>query len=171
MKKLIMCALLACSSVVFAADQAAATASVDKIAFVDGAKIIAKYEPQIDGKLQKEFKDQQDKLMTLQKQLVDQSDKYKRDAATMSPEEVKTLQASFEKNQADFQKMSNDFNQKRSARANEELEKLLAQVRDASSSVAGKEGYSIVLQRGAALFVKNAGADITDKVLAMVQYK
>ena len=166
-----MCALLACSTVVFAADTAATAAATDKIAFVDGAKIISKYEPQIDGKLQKEFKDQQDKLMTLQKQLVDQSDKYKRDSATMSPDEVKTLQASFEKNQADFQKMSNDFNQKRSARANEELEKLLAQVRDASSSVATKDGYTIVLQRGAALYVKNASADITDKVLAMVQYK
>ncbi|MFI4956870.1 MAG: OmpH family outer membrane protein [Gammaproteobacteria bacterium] len=167
MKKLIMCALLACSSVVFAADQVA----VDKIAFVDGAKIIAKYEPQIDGKLQKEFKDQQDKLMALQKQLVDQNDKYKRDSATMSPDEVKTLQSSFEKNQADFQKMSNDFNQKRSTRANEELEKLLAQVRDASSTAAAKEGFTIVLQRGAALYVKNAGSDITDKVLALVQYK
>lgn len=166
-KKLIMCALLACCSVAFAAD----AVSQDKIAFVDGAKVIAKYEPQIDGKLQKEFKDSQDKLVALQKKLVDQNDKYKRDAATMSPEEVKTLQASFEKDQAEFQRLSAEMNQKRSARANEELEKLLALVRDASSQAAGKAGYTIVLQRGAALYVKNAGADITDQVLAAVQYK
>ena len=167
MKKLIMCALLACCSVAFAADQVVA----DKIAFVDGAKIIAKYEPQIDGKLQKEFKDSQDKLMALQKQLVDENDKYKRDSATMTPAEVKTLQASFEKNQADFQRLSAEMNQKRGARANEELEKLLSMVRDASSTAASKEGYTIVLQRGAALYVKNTGTDITDKVLALVQYK
>lgn len=168
MKKLLMCALLACASVAFAAD---AVSPTDKIAFVDGAKIIAKYEPQIDGKLQKEFKDSQDKLVALQKKLVDQNDKYKRDAATMSPDEVKALQASFEKDQAEFQQLNAEMNQKRGARANEELEKLLAMVRDASSQAAAKGGYSIVLQRGAALYVKNAGSDITDQVLSAVQYK
>lgn len=167
MKKLLMCAVLACASVAFAADVSGA----DKIAFVDGAKIIAKYEPQIDGKLQKEFKDQQDKVVALQKKLVDQNDKYQRDSATMSPDQVKELRASFEKDQAEFQRLSAELNQKRSARANEELEKLLALVRDASSQAASKGGYTIVLQRGAALYVKNAGSDITDQVLASVQYK
>jgi outer membrane protein len=145
--------------------------AAEKIGFIDGAKIIAKFEPQIDSKLQKEFKPAQDKIVALQKQLVDDNDKYKRDAATMSPEQVKDLQASFEKNQAEFQRLSTEFNQKRGARANEELEKLLTQVRDAASKIADKEGYTIVLQRGAAIFVKDAGTDITDKILPMVQYK
>lgn len=168
MKKLLMCALLACASLAFAADT---MQPADKIAFVDGAKIIEKYEPQIDTKLQKEFKDQQDKIVALQKKLVDQNDKYKRDSATMSPDQVKTLQTSFEKDQTEFQRLSSELSQKRNARANEELEKLLAMVRDASSQVATKGGYSIVLQRGAALYVKNASSDITDQVLAGLQYK
>jgi outer membrane protein len=156
--------LLIVSPVAFAADTA-------KIGFVDGAKIIAKYEPQIDSKLQQEFKTTTDKLSALQKQLVEENDKYKRDAATMSPDQMKTLQASFEKNQAEFQRLSAELNQKRSARANEELEKLLAQVRDASSKVSAKDGYTLILQRGAAIYVKDNSTDITDKVLALVQYK
>ncbi len=165
MNKLIVCLsalLLSFSSVVFAAD---------KVGFVDGAKIIAKFEPQIESKLQKEFQATQDKLVALQKQLMADNDKYKRDAATMSPDQVKTLQASFEKNQAEFQKMSADLNQKRGTRANEELEKLLTQVREATTKIAGTDGYTIVLQRGAAIYVKDANTDITDKVLAVVKYQ
>ncbi len=145
--------------------------TADKIGFIDGAKIIAKYEPQIDTKLQKEFKETQDKLTALQKELVSENDKYKRDAATMSPDQVKALQASFEKNQAEFQRLSADLNQKRATRANEELEKLLAQVRDATSKIADKAGYTIILQRGAAIYVKDGATDLTDQILPLVQYK
>jgi Skp family chaperone for outer membrane proteins len=67
--------------------------------------------------------------------------------------------------------MSADLNQKRGARANEELEKLLTQVRDATTKIAGTDGYTIVLQRGAAIYVKDASTDITDKVLTMVKYQ
>ena len=153
---------LSFSSVVLAAD---------KVGFVDGSKVIGKYEKQIEAKLQKEFQATQDKVVALQKQLMADNDKYKRDAATMSPDQVKALQASFEKSQTEFQRMSTELTQKRAARANEELEKLLEQVRKATTAVADKDGYTVVLQRGAAIYVKDANTDITDKVLAQVQYQ
>jgi outer membrane protein len=148
-----------------------ALAAEMKIGFVDGNKIIQKYEPQIDAKLQDEFKGTQDKIVALQKKLVEQSDKYKRDSAVMSEADLNALKKDFDKNQNDFQQLSSDYNQKRSARANEELNKLLEAVKVASKAVAGKAGYTIILQRGAAIYIDNESADITDEVLKQLSYK
>jgi len=148
-----------------------AIAADAKIAFVDGNKIIQKYEPQIDAKLQDEFKASQEKIVSLQKKLVEQSDKYKLDAAVMSEAELAALKKDFEKNQADFQRLSADYNQKRGARGNEELNKLLEDVKNVSKSVSAKEGYTLVLQRGAAIYISNEADDITDKVMKQLSYK
>lgn len=148
-----------------------ALAADTKIAFIDGNKIIQKYEPQIDAKLQDEFKASQEKIVSLQKKLVEQSDKYKLDAAVMSEAELAALKKDFEKNQADFQRLSSEYNQKRGARGNEELNKLLEDVKNAAKNLSAKEGYNIVLQRGAAIYLSNEADDITDKVMKLLSYK
>lgn len=142
-----------------------------KIGFIDGNKIIQKYEPQIDAKLQDEFKSSQEQIVALQKKLVEQNDKYKLDAAVMSEAEVAALKKDFEKNQADFQRLSADYNQKRGARGNEELSKLLDQVKTAAKSIADKDGYTMILQRGAAIYINNESSDITDQVMKQLSYK
>lgn len=141
------------------------------IAFVDGGLIIQKYQPQIDAKLQEEFKAREDKLVELQKKLVGYSERYNRDAAIMSQEEVQKLEKEFGDEQQQFQKLSNEFNQKRQKRANEELERLLDNVKDVSGTIAKKQGYDIVLQRGAAIFIENEKADITEAVMKQLTYK
>jgi outer membrane protein len=148
-----------------------AIAADTKIGFIDGNKIIQKYEPQIDAKLQDEFKASQEKIVSLQKKLVEQSDKYKLDSAVMSEAELAALKKDFEKNQADFQRLSADYNQKRGARGNEELNKLLEDVKNAAKGIAAKEGYGIILQRGAAVYITNEADDITDKVMKQLSYK
>jgi len=151
------------ANTVFAADV--------KIGFIDGNKIIAKYEPQIDAKLQDEFKAPQEKIVALQKKLMEESDKFKKDSAVMSEADLNTLKSSFEKNQAEFQRLSADYNQKRTARGNDELNKLLDNVKAVTKTVASKAGYTIVLQRGAALYVDNEASDITDEVMKQLSYK
>jgi outer membrane protein len=148
-----------------------AFAADTKIGFIDGNKIIQKYEPQIDAKLQDEFKSSQEKIVALQKKLVEESDKYKKDAAVMSEAYLATLKSNFEKNQAEFQRLSADYNQKRGARGNEELNKLLDNVKAAAKNVAAKGGYTIVLQRGAAIYIDNESYDITDEVMKQLSYK
>jgi outer membrane protein len=148
-----------------------AFAADNKIGFIDGNKIIQKYEPQIDAKLQDEFKVSQEKIVALQKKLVEESDKYKKDAAVMSEADLATLKTNFEKNQADFQRLSADYNQKRGARGNEELNKLLENVKAVAKTVASKAGYTIILQRGAAIYVENESSDITDEVMKQLSYK
>jgi outer membrane protein len=142
-----------------------------KIGFIDGNKIIAKYEPIIDAKLQDEFKPQQEKIVALQKKLMEESDKFKKDSAVMSEADITTLKNSFEKNQAEFQRLNADYNQKRTTRGNDELNKLLDNVKAVTKTVASKAGYSLVLQRGAAIYVENESADITDEVMKQLSYK
>lgn len=143
----------------------------DSIAFIDGARIIEKYEPIIDTKLQDEFKKQQDKIVSLQNKLVEQSEQYNRDAAVMSDEEVAEMQANFEKNQMEFQRLSTEFNQQRAVRGNQELEKLLEQVQDAAEKIAKKQEYNVVLQKGAAIYFSDKKADITDEVMDNIKFK
>lgn len=161
--------LLLASVMAFGAQSALAAET--KIGFVDGNKIIQKYEPQIDAKLQDEFKASQEKIVALQKKLVEQSEKYKKDAAVMSESDVTALKADFEKNQAEFQRLNADYNQKRGARGNEELNKLLESVKVAAKTVSTKGGYTIILQRGAAIYIDNESADITDEVMKLLSYK
>lgn len=142
-----------------------------KLGYIDGSKIIAKYEPMVDAKLNTEFKAKQDALTALQKKLVEQSDKYNRDAAVMSEDDKKKMQASFAKDQADFQRMSGDLNKARGDRGNQELEKLLAQVKTASADIAKKMGYTAVLQRAAAIYISDETADITEQVMTKLDYK
>lgn len=163
MKKLALVCVLALVSVGAMADT--------KLGFIDGSKIIAKYEPIVDAKLNTEFKVKQDAAAALQKKLVEQSDKYNRDAAVMSDDDKKKMQASFAKDQADFQRMSADLNKARGDRGNQELEKLLAQVKAASADIAKKMGYTAVLQRAAAIYVADETTDITDQVMAKLDYK
>lgn len=163
MKKLALVCVLALVSVGAMADT--------KLGFIDGSKIIAKYEPIVDAKLNTEFKAKQDAAAALQKKLVEQSDKYNRDAAVMSDDDKKKMQASFAKDQADFQRMSADLNKARGDRGNQELEKLLAQVKAASADIAKKMGYTAVLQRAAAIYVADETTDITDQVMAKLDYK
>lgn len=142
-----------------------------KLAFIDGSKIIAKYEPIVDTKLNTEFKTKQDALTALQKKLVEQSDKYNRDSAVMSDEDKKKMQETFSKDQTDYQRQSADLNKARGERGNQELEKLLAQVKAASSDIAKKAGYAVVLQRAAAIYIADESTDITDQVMAKLDYK
>lgn len=150
---------------------AMAADAVTKIGYIDGSKVIAKYEPAIDSKLNAEFKSKQDALTALQKKLVDQSDKYNRDSAVMSDEDKKKMQDAFSKDQADYQRMGSDLNKARTDRGNQELEKLLAQVKSVSADIAKKAGYTVILQRAAALYIVDDTADITDQVMSKLDYK
>lgn len=157
--------------VILAQTAFAADATNNKIAFIDGAVIIQKYEPEIDAKLQDEFKSTQSKLVDLQKKLVEKTEKYNRDAAVMSEDELADLQKTFEKEQAEYQRLNADYNQKRALRGNEEIEKLLEDVKNTAKKIADKHGYTIVLQKGAAIYIENNNSDITSEVMKQLSYK
>jgi outer membrane protein len=142
-----------------------------KIAYVDGARVIQKYEPIIDAKLQDEFKKDQDIIVALQKALLEQSEKFNRDAAVMSDEEVDQMQKQFEKDQAEFQRLNAEYNQKRAQAGSKELEKLIADLENAAEKIAKKEGYTVVMQKGVVIYTQDKKADITDEVMSNIKYK
>jgi outer membrane protein len=154
-------------AVIFCSYSAFATSS---IGFIDGTAIIKKYEGSIEDKLRGEFKDKADNLTKMQKQLVDSTETYTRDSAMMSDQEKASFQQNFEKQQMEFQKLSNELNQQRMKRGNEELEKLLETVKSAAQKVASEKKFDIVLQSGAALYYDKS-LDITQDVLAQLDKK
>lgn len=162
LKRFLVVAVMFCSFAAFA--------DAGKIAFVDGTAIMKKYEGTIESKLKTEFKDKEENLIKLQKQLVDSTETYTRDSAMMSNEEKLAFQQTFEKNQMEFQKLSAELNQQRGKRGNEELEKLLATVKTAAQKVAADKKYDVVLQSGAALYFNNS-LDITQDVLTQLDKK
>ena len=162
LKRSLVLAVMLCSFV--------GLAQASTVAFVDGTAIMKKYEGSIESKLKTEFKGKEESLTKLQKQLVDSTETYTRDSAMMSNEEKLAFQQNFEKQQMEFQKLSAEFNQERMKRGNEELEKLLAQVKTAAQKVATDKKYDIVLQSGAALYFSNS-LDITQDVLAQIDKK
>ncbi len=162
LKRFLLVAVMLCSYVGFA--------QASTIAFIDGTAVMKKYEGTIESKLKTEFTSKEESLTKMQKQLVDSTETYTRDSAMMSNDEKLAFQQNFEKQQMEFQKLSAEFNQQRMKRGNEELEKLLAQVKTAAQKVAKDKKYDIVLQSGAALYFDNS-LDITQDVLAQLDKK
>ena len=141
-----------------------------KTAFVDGNQIMQQYEPIIEKKLRKEFTDQEDKLTEAQQSLLEKSQRFNRDAAILTDREKADLQTAFEKEQTAFQKRSAEYNQARTKRANEELQKLLDEVRGIVAGMAKTSKYDVVFQRGAAVYYPQQ-SDITGEVMKQIKYK
>jgi outer membrane protein len=163
-KLLVSISAMLFSYAVFAADAA------PKIAFIDGTAIMKKYEGTIESQIADEFKSEQAELDKLQKNLVAEGETYARDSAMMSDTEKLAFQQNFEKQQMELQKLGTAFNQKRMKRGNEELEKLLKKVEAVVKTVATKEQYNVVFQKGAALYADES-YDITKEVLAELDKK
>ena len=141
-----------------------------KIAFVDGNEIIQKYQPAIDDKLKKEFKDREASIVALQEELKKLDEKLRRDNAILSASELKNLQRDFQTKEREFQRQGSAFNEDITMRGNQELQALVQQVQNVVSDVAKANNYEVVLQRGAAVYFDNK-YDITPMVLKQLDAK
>ena len=145
-------------------------AASTNIAFLDGSQIVQQYEPQIETALKAEFEAQQKSLMQMQEQLIKESEDYKRDSAILSAEEKAKKQTAFEEKQREFMRLSNNFNEQKTLRSNQELQTLLDAVKEVVEKIAVENGYDVVLQRGAAVYA-NEKYDITSKVMDSLKDK
>lgn len=147
----------------------AAQAKDYSIAIVDGNQIMQEFQPGIDAKLKKEFKARQDKLIGMQTELQQTSEKLNRDSSVIAEADLKKQQEKFIEKQKEFQKLSYDFNEAVNKRGNEEMQKLVDRVKNVID-VVGKDGkYDLVLQKGAVMYSSDNNTNITAQVISKLK--
>ena len=157
-------------------EQAAATTTATatssssnvSIAVVDGNLVFQKFQPAIEEELKKEFKDEQQKLMKMQEDLQKMSEQLDKESSIMSASEVEAMQQKFAEKQMEFQQLSVQYSETYNERGNEEFQKLIEKVQAAAKDLATKNGYTLVIQRGAVLYADDK-YDITDALVKEIE--
>ncbi|MCU7937724.1 MAG: OmpH family outer membrane protein [gamma proteobacterium symbiont of Bathyaustriella thionipta] len=140
-----------------------------KIAFVNQAKLLQK-APQAESarnKLQKEFSKRDKSLVSLQKQIIKNEEKLKKDAAILSSAELNKLKRKIILLRRDLERDKLAFKEDVSIRQNEELVKLQKSVLKSIQAIAQKEKYDLIISEGVIYASKQI--DITDKILAQLK--
>jgi outer membrane protein len=119
---------------------------------------------QISKSLKAEFGDRVAEVQKMQEEMRSLVEKQQRDGALMSDSQKTELVRKMESLKSEFQLKGKALDEDMRRRQGEEQNKLLVQVQKAINTIAGKEKYDMVLQRGAVIFVKPE-ADISSKVV------
>ncbi|AZG75211.1 OmpH family outer membrane protein [Shewanella livingstonensis] len=141
-------------------------AQAEKLAVVDMGEVFEQLpqREQISKSLKAEFGDRVAEVQKMQEEMRSLVEKQQRDGALMSDTQKTELVRKMESLKSEFQLKGKALDEDMRRRQGEEQNKLLVQVQKAINTIAGKEKYDMVLQRGAVIFVKPE-ADISSKVV------
>ncbi|GGB62073.1 molecular chaperone Skp [Shewanella litoralis] len=141
-------------------------AHAEKIAVVDMGEVFEQLpqREQISKSLKAEFGDRVAEVQKMQEEMRSLVEKQQRDGALMSDTQKTELVRKMDSLKSEFQLKGKALDEDMRRRQGEEQNKLLVQVQKAINTIAGKENYDLVLQRGAVIFVKPE-ADISGKVV------
>lgn len=114
------------------------------------------------AKLEQEFSKREKELLDQGNTLKAASDKFEREAPTLSESQRVTRQKSLVEQDRDFQRKRREFQEDLNSRKNEELQQVLERANRVVKQVAEQEKYDVILQE--AVYI-NPKFDITDKVL------
>ncbi|UAA39714.1 OmpH family outer membrane protein [Paraneptunicella aestuarii] len=121
----------------------------------------------IQQDITEEFKDQTEELKTLEGDLKFNMEKHKRDAATMSEKEMKTLEEKILKQRQEYAEKGQALQQKMQGRFGEERNKLMALIKQTIDAIAADEKYDIILNAGAVVYIDES-QDLSRKVVERV---
>ena len=113
-------------------------------------------------KLEQEFGKREKELNDVAAQLKTLSDKYEREAPTLSETQRATRQKQLVDQDRDFQRKRREFQEDLNARKNEELQQVIERANRVVKALAEAEKYDLVLQE--AVYI-NPKHDITEKVI------
>ena len=147
-----------------AAVPAAAQAQSLKAGFVNTDRIFREADSAkaAQAKLEQEFSKRDKEMQDLSKALKAASDKFERDAPTMSESQRQARQRQLADQDRDLQRKNREFQEDLNARKNEELAQVLDKANRIIKTMAETENYDVILQE--AVYV-NPKLDITDKVI------
>ena len=128
-----------------------------RIGFVNSDRMLREAEPAkaAQAKLEQEFSRREKELNDAGNALRAASEKFERDAPTLSESQVL-------EQDREFQRKSREFQEDLNARRNEELQAVLDRANRVVKQVAEAEKYDVILQEAVYL---NPQLDITDKVI------
>ncbi|MCT7940384.1 OmpH family outer membrane protein [Shewanella holmiensis] len=141
-------------------------AHAEKIAVVDMGEVFEQLpqREQISKSLKVEFGDRVAEVQKMQEEMRSMVEKQQRDGALMSDTQKTDMVRKMESLKSEFQLKGKALDEDMRRRQGEEQNKLLVQVQKVINTIAEKEKYDMVLQRGAVIFVK-PDADISGKVV------
>lgn len=113
-------------------------------------------------KLEQEFGKREKDLNDVASQLKTLSDKFEREAPTLSESQRTTRQKQLVDQDRDFQRKRREFQEDLNSRKNEELQQVIERANRVVKTLAEAEKYDLIVQE--AVYV-NPKHDITDKVL------
>ena len=116
-------------------------------------------------KLEQEFGKREKELNDSTTQLKTASDKFEREAPTLSETQRNTRQKQLVDQDRDFQRKRREFQEDLNARKNEELQQVIERANRVVKTLAETEKYDLIVQE--AVYV-NPKHDITDKVLRLL---
>src|SRR5437764_15184511 len=143
---------------------AQAQADEFRIGFVNTGRIFreANTAKAAQAKLEQEFSRREKELNDMGAGLKAASDKFEREAPTLSESQRVQRQKQLIDTDRDFQRKRREFQEDLNARKNEELQQVLERANRVVRQVAEQEHYDVILQE--AVYV-NPKHDITDKVI------
>jgi outer membrane protein len=143
---------------------AQAQAEEFRVGFVNTDRIFreANTAKTAQAKLEQEFSKREKELNDLGNTLKNLSDKFEREAPTLSESQRAQRQKQLLDQDRDFQRKRREFQEDLNARKNEELQQVLERANRVVKQVAEAEKYDVVLQE--AVYI-NPKHDITDKVI------
>jgi outer membrane protein len=152
---------------VLTAAAAGAFAQESKIGYVNTQRITAESTPAktAQTKLEQEFSKRQKELADAQVSLKSFSEKFERDAPTLTESQRTSRQKEFAEQNRDFQRKQREFQEDLNGRRNEELQQVLDKANKAVKVVADAEKYDLIVQE---VVYTNGKHDITDKVLKIL---
>jgi len=135
-----------------------------KVGFVNTDRIFreATTAKAAQAKLEQEFSRREKELTDLRVSLKSLSEKFEREAPTLSETQRLARQKQLVDQDRDFQRKTREFQEDLNARKNEELQQVLERANRVVKQVAEAEKYDVVLQE--AVYI-NPRHDITDKVI------
>lgn len=144
-----------------------AMAQDSKTGYINTQRITTESSPAkaAQAKLEQEFSKRQKDLADLQGSLKSFSEKFERDAPTLTESQRLNRQKEFAELNRDLQRKQREFQEDLNGRRNEELQQVLEKANKAVKQVAEAEKYDLVIQE---VVYSNSKHDITDKVLKIL---
>ncbi len=144
-----------------------AMAQDSKIGYVNTQRITTEsaIAKSAQAKLEQEFSKRGKELADLQTALKTFSEKFERDAPTLTESQRASRQKEGAELNRDFQRKQREYQEDLNGRRNEELQQVLEKANKAVKKVAEDEKYDLVIQE---VVYSNSRHDITDKVLKIL---
>ncbi len=158
---------LASVAVLLASLSAGVMAQDSKIGYINTQRITTEsaIAKAAQAKLEQEFSKRGKELADLQTALKNFSEKFERDAPTLTESQRVSRQKEGAELNRDFQRKQREYQEDLNGRRNEELQQVLDKANKAVRKVAEDEKYDLVIQE---VVYSSAKHDITEKVLKIL---